>query len=73
MFNFSRHECTYESSLLVGVLTLTLFTAKRSPSAVGLSVDCSEWVRLKLIDEADKLDRNWAYWTTFSQVSMLPK
>lgn len=43
------------------------------PSAVGLNVDCSEWVRLGLIDEADKLDRNWANWTTFTQVSIFPK
>jgi len=42
-------------------------------SPVGLNVDCSEWVRLGLIDEADKLDRNWANWTTFSQVSIVPK
>ncbi|KIM41300.1 hypothetical protein M413DRAFT_445331 [Hebeloma cylindrosporum] len=39
----------------------------RMSQALGLNVDCSEWVRLGLIDEADKLDRNWANWTTFSQ------
>ena len=41
--------------------------------SVGLNVDCSEWVKLGIIDEADKLDRNWANWTTFSQVSIVPK
>jgi len=33
---------------------------------VGLSVDCSEWVKAGLISHEDMLDRNWAYWTTFS-------
>ena len=59
--------------MYVGILTLPTFNTKHSPSAVGLSVDCSEWVKLRLIDESDKLDRNWAYWTTFSQVSMYLK
>jgi len=35
---------------------------------VGLSVDCSEWVKAGLISHEDMLDRNWAYWTTFSAV-----
>ncbi|EDR10444.1 uncharacterized protein LACBIDRAFT_325474 [Laccaria bicolor S238N-H82] len=34
---------------------------------VGLGVDCSDWVKLGLIDETERLDRNWAHWTTFSQ------
>lgn len=35
---------------------------------VGLSVDCSSWVKAGLISREDMLDRNWAYWTTFSAV-----
>jgi len=53
-------------------LPLPTLLLSMGPS-VGLNVDCSEWVKLGIIDEADKLDRNWANWTTFSQVSIVPK
>ncbi|PPQ92012.1 hypothetical protein CVT25_004869 [Psilocybe cyanescens] len=39
----------------------------RMAQALGLNVDCAEWVKLGLIDEADRLDRHWANWTTFTQ------
>ncbi|EDR01153.1 uncharacterized protein LACBIDRAFT_312485 [Laccaria bicolor S238N-H82] len=39
----------------------------RMGQALGLGVDCSDWVKLGLIDETERLDRNWAHWTTFSQ------
>jgi len=34
---------------------------------VGLNVDCSEWVKMGLMDEPDQLDRRWANWATFTQ------
>ncbi|KAG6918313.1 hypothetical protein DXG01_015405 [Tephrocybe rancida] len=34
---------------------------------VGLSIDCSAWVRSGLITENDMFDRNWAFWTIFTQ------
>ncbi|KAG5644488.1 hypothetical protein DXG03_008315 [Asterophora parasitica] len=34
---------------------------------VGLSIDCSAWVKSGLISEHDMLDRNWAHWTIFTQ------
>ncbi len=37
--------------------------------AVGLSFDSSQWVKAGLISNDDMMDRNWAYWTTFSEVS----
>jgi hypothetical protein len=37
---------------------------------VGLSIDCSTWVTSGLISHDDMLDRNWAHWTTFSQVQV---
>ncbi|OBZ70244.1 Nitrogen assimilation transcription factor nit-4 [Grifola frondosa] len=39
----------------------------RMSQALGLSIDCSPWVKSGLITHADMLDRNWAYWATFSQ------
>ncbi|KAF8152932.1 hypothetical protein B0H34DRAFT_677166 [Crassisporium funariophilum] len=39
----------------------------RMGQALGLGVDCSEWVKLGLMEEPDRLDRHWANWTTFSQ------
>ncbi|KIM40989.1 hypothetical protein M413DRAFT_157684 [Hebeloma cylindrosporum] len=39
----------------------------RMSQALGLNVDCSEWVKLGLIEKNDMFDRNWANWTTFSQ------
>ncbi|KAJ2928460.1 hypothetical protein H1R20_g8634, partial [Candolleomyces eurysporus] len=41
--------------------------AARMSQALGLDVDCSEWVKLGLIEETDVLDRYWTYWTTFAQ------
>ena len=35
---------------------------------VGLNLDCSEWVKLGLMDDAERLDRHWASWTNFTQV-----
>ncbi|KAF7440130.1 hypothetical protein PC9H_000474 [Pleurotus ostreatus] len=34
---------------------------------LGLGVDCSTWVEAGIISRDDRLDRNWGYWTTFSQ------
>ncbi|KAG6831081.1 hypothetical protein H0H87_006197 [Tephrocybe sp. NHM501043] len=34
---------------------------------VGLSIDCSAWVKSGLITENDMFDRNWAFWTIFTQ------
>ncbi|TFK73147.1 hypothetical protein BDN72DRAFT_247720 [Pluteus cervinus] len=39
----------------------------RMSQALGLGVDCSSWVRAGLISEHDRLDRDWNYWTTFTQ------
>ncbi|KAF8909703.1 fungal-specific transcription factor domain-containing protein [Gymnopilus junonius] len=39
----------------------------RMAQALGLNVDCSQWVKDGLIDESDKLDRQWTNWTTFTQ------
>ena len=36
-------------------------------SLVGLNLDCSEWVKLGLMDETERLDRHWASWTNFTQ------
>ena len=36
-------------------------------SLVGLHLDFSEWVKLGIMDEADRLDRHWASWTNFAQ------
>ena len=40
-------------------------------SLVGLNHDFSEWVKLGIMDEADRLDRHWASWTIFSQASFV--
>ncbi|KAJ4490322.1 hypothetical protein J3R30DRAFT_3420874 [Lentinula aciculospora] len=39
----------------------------RVSQALGLNVDCSAWVESGLITTHDMYDRNWAYWTTFTQ------
>ncbi|KAJ3827917.1 fungal-specific transcription factor domain-containing protein [Lentinula raphanica] len=39
----------------------------RVSQALGLNVDCSAWVKSGLITTHDMHDRNWAYWTTFTQ------
>lgn len=36
---------------------------------MGLSMDCSEWVKLGVMDEAERLDRHWSSWTNFTQAS----
>ncbi|KAI0677740.1 hypothetical protein C8Q78DRAFT_1004170 [Trametes maxima] len=41
--------------------------AGRMSQALGLNIDCSPWVKSGLISHEDMLDRNWAYWSTFSQ------
>ena len=35
--------------------------------AVGLKTDCSPWVKSGLITQEDMMDRNWSYWTIFTQ------
>ena len=39
-------------------------------SLVGLNHDFSEWVKLEIMDESDRLDRHWANWTNFTQASL---
>ncbi|KAJ3517066.1 hypothetical protein NLJ89_g732 [Agrocybe chaxingu] len=39
----------------------------RMSQALGLNVDCADWVKLGLIEEPDRLDRHWTSWTTFTQ------
>ncbi|KDR76970.1 hypothetical protein GALMADRAFT_95630 [Galerina marginata CBS 339.88] len=39
----------------------------RMAQALGLNIDCTEWVKLGLIEEPDRLDRHWANWTTLTQ------
>lgn len=72
MFIWFRYECTYEPSswatfrpflLCVGGYDDLLF------SLVGLNLDFSEWVKLGVMDEAERLDRHWASWTNFTQAS----
>jgi hypothetical protein len=37
---------------------------------VGLGLDCSPWVKAKIISHDEMLDRNWAHWTIFCQVCL---
>ncbi|KAJ7583168.1 hypothetical protein C8J56DRAFT_790809 [Mycena floridula] len=46
---------------------LTFGTSVRVSQALGLSVDSSKYVTSGRISHESMLDRNWAYWTTFSQ------
>ncbi|PBK66316.1 hypothetical protein ARMSODRAFT_1006080 [Armillaria solidipes] len=39
----------------------------RIGQALGLSFDSSQWVKAGLISNDDMMDRNWAYWFTFSE------
>ncbi|KAF9531094.1 fungal-specific transcription factor domain-containing protein [Crepidotus variabilis] len=39
----------------------------RMAQALGLNVDCTEWVKAGMMEESERLDRNWANWTTFTQ------
>ncbi|KAG5653175.1 hypothetical protein H0H81_001892 [Sphagnurus paluster] len=41
--------------------------SSRISQALGLSIDCSAWVKSGLISEHDMFDRNWAHWTIFTQ------
>ncbi|KAE9402722.1 hypothetical protein BT96DRAFT_918021 [Gymnopus androsaceus JB14] len=41
--------------------------SSRVSQALGLSVDCSAWVKSGLITTHDMYDRYWAYWTNFTQ------
>ena len=34
---------------------------------MGLKTDCSPWVKSGLITQEDMMDRNWSYWTIFTQ------
>ena len=34
---------------------------------VGLNRDFSEWVKIGLMDDAERLDRHWASWTNYTQ------
>ena len=36
--------------------------------SVGLSIDCSRWVRAGIITHDEMLDRNWAHWDIFAMV-----
>ena len=40
-------------------------------SLVGLNLDFSQWVKLGLMDEAERLDRHWANWTNFTQARII--
>ncbi|KAF9555002.1 hypothetical protein CPC08DRAFT_643525, partial [Agrocybe pediades] len=39
----------------------------RMAQALGLNIDCSDWVKMGIMDESDQLDRRWANWATFAQ------
>ncbi|KAF8646639.1 hypothetical protein AX16_007139 [Volvariella volvacea WC 439] len=39
----------------------------RISQALGVGIDCSDWVKNQLIEEHDRLDRNWVHWTTLNQ------
>ncbi|KIY71692.1 hypothetical protein CYLTODRAFT_368800 [Cylindrobasidium torrendii FP15055 ss-10] len=39
----------------------------RLSQALGLIFDSSAWVKAGIINQEDMVDRNWAYWTTFTQ------
>ncbi|TFK25471.1 hypothetical protein FA15DRAFT_358461 [Coprinopsis marcescibilis] len=41
--------------------------AARMSQALGLDIDCSEWVKLGMIEEPEVLDRYWTFWTIFAQ------
>jgi hypothetical protein len=36
--------------------------------AVGVNIDCSDYVKRGLMDDSDKIDRNWATWSIFTSV-----
>jgi hypothetical protein len=38
---------------------------------VGLGVDCTPWVQRRLISPEGMRDRNWVFWTTFCQASVM--
>ncbi|KAF7296278.1 hypothetical protein HMN09_01097100 [Mycena chlorophos] len=59
---------SFHSSLGEMMLGWTYFgMSVRISQALGLSTEATPWVRAGLISHADMVDRNWAYWTTFTQ------
>ena len=36
-------------------------------SLVGLNLDFSEWAKLGIMNDVDRLDYHWASWTNFAQ------
>ncbi|KAM5530856.1 hypothetical protein V8D89_015474 [Ganoderma adspersum] len=46
---------------------LYLGMAGRMSQSLGLKTDCSPWVKSGLITQEDMSDRNWSYWTIFTQ------
>jgi hypothetical protein len=64
---FNRDECTYRAGLW-GPFCSPSLSCHTYFSVVGLSIDCSAWVKSGVISEHDMFDRNWAHWTTFTQV-----
>ncbi|TFK73146.1 hypothetical protein BDN72DRAFT_247733 [Pluteus cervinus] len=59
---------TYHSSMGEQTLGYIYFgMSARISQTLGLGIDCSEWVKSGLISEHDRLDRNWAHWTTLCQ------
>ena len=65
-FIWFRYECTYKPSLWA-ISSHAKGTDDLLFSLVGLNLDVSEWVKLGLMDEAERLDRHWASWTNFTQ------
>ncbi|OCH90022.1 hypothetical protein OBBRIDRAFT_633141 [Obba rivulosa] len=81
--NYIESECEKPSISVVNALsTIASFHSSRGEQtlgfmyfgmsgrvsqALGLGFDCSPWVKAGLITHADMIDRNWAYWVTFSQ------
>ncbi|KAF5392813.1 hypothetical protein D9757_000908 [Collybiopsis confluens] len=67
-FHSSNGSRDWDMSILALEVVLVkplLFT--HQAKIVGLSVDCSAWVKSGLITEHDLNDRNWAFWTTLTQ------
>ncbi|KAH6903222.1 hypothetical protein BKA70DRAFT_603926 [Coprinopsis sp. MPI-PUGE-AT-0042] len=59
---------TYHSSQGDQTLGFMYFgMSARVSQALGLDVDCSEWIKSGLIEESDVLDRYWTFWTIFAQ------
>ncbi|KAJ6616846.1 hypothetical protein B0H10DRAFT_2035936 [Mycena sp. CBHHK59/15] len=77
--NYIEEECQKPNiSVVHGLSILGSFHSSQGDQMLGYMyfgaskyqsqhVDSSAWVRSGLITHDDMLDRNWAYWTTFSQ------